>query len=126
MTDQPTSKIIQITNNEHEVMALCEDGSIWVKNVRYGRDARDWCCFLEGKPIHEIAQDQIIYELAKSLMELTEQYTATGTRKVLHFCESPILGELGLLKTRTTHNGKDDSWTLNWKTLERFKEVKDE
>lgn len=79
-----------------------------------------------SKSIHELATNQIIYDLAKSLMELTEKYTSAGTKKVLHHIESPILGELGLLKTHSIVKGTDFSWTLNWKTLERLKEVGDD
>ena len=78
------------------------------------------------KSAHELAKDHIIYDLAKSLMELTEKYTSGGTNKVLRHIESPILGELGLLKTHTILDGKDFSWTLNWETLEKFKEAKND
>jgi len=69
--------------------------------------------------IHHKAEDQIIYELAKSLMELTEKYIAHGAN-------NPILSELGLLKTHSTDKGISFSWKLNWENLERLKGVGDE
>ena len=64
-------------------------------------------------------KDQIIYGLAKSLMELTEKYITSGTNKVMRHEESPpILGELGLLTTHSTDKGISFSWKLNWKHLE--------
>jgi len=51
MTDnlKPTSKIIQIAlpQSSFEIVALCEDGSIWVKSDPRNGEIK-WCCILEA------------------------------------------------------------------------------
>lgn len=33
MSNKPTTKIIQISANQYSLFALCEDGSLWEKDV---------------------------------------------------------------------------------------------
>ncbi len=125
MTNKPTSKIIQISETVHqgsfELTVLCADGSIW-----YFLNPHWMCMFKPKDNIRHKTNNQTIYELAKSLMELTEKYTTSGTNKVMQHIESPILGELGLLTTHSTDKGISFSWKLNWEHLERFKKAKND